>query len=254
MAKFYWTRPTLRHITSVFVSDFQTNQTQLTFLWTHSSHLAKVVVQGVSFTITHIATQTCLSWVRGILMAVLTLAGVPGGFVAFETLALAHWHHPFTLSCAVDAWGGLTDGILYTGSLHLSESVCHRLREGRQALHCGRACLVVHSDWEQRHARSHVLKSQIEAFSWQRPHSPRLCVDLQHSALCDLIRSDGGHLAELPFTEVGSHIGISFWDEKVEGFFTGHRGATKGVAVPHNKTELYRDTCCPRTSLNECCA
>lgn len=103
---------------------------------------------GVSFTTTHTATQTRLSWVHGTFLAALTLAGVPSGFVTWETLALTHRNHPFSLSWAVDAWGGLTDGILHAGSLHLPQSIRHCLREGRQALHCGRARLVINPGWE----------------------------------------------------------------------------------------------------------
>lgn len=183
----------------------------------------------------------------------LTLAGVPSGFVAGETLALAHRNHPFTLSCAVDAWGGMTDGVLHAGSLDLLEAVRHCLWEGRQALHCGRACLVVNSDREQRHTSAHVLKSQVEALPGQRPHDLRFGVDLQHTTPGDLIRSDGSHFAELPFAEVGSHISIGFWDEKVEGFFAGDGGSVKRVAVSDDKAELHGDTRCPWAPLDECC-
>lgn len=124
----------------------------------------------------HGSTNTFQSSVCGVFLSMLTLAWVPCGFIAGETLALAHGNHPFALSWAVDARGGLTDGVLHTGPLHLPQSVCHGLREGCQALHCGRARFVVHPDRQQSHTCTHVLKSQVEASSRQRPHRPRLRV------------------------------------------------------------------------------
>lgn len=188
---------------------------------------------------------------RHISGALLTLAGIPGGFVAGQTLALAHGNHPLAFGRAVDARGGVTDGVLHAGSLHLLEAIRHRLWEGRQALHRGRARLVVNSDRQQRHASAHVLEGQVEALPGQRPDRPRLRVDLQHPAPRDLIRGDGGHLAELPFAEVGPHVGVGLRDEEVEGFFAGHGGAVERVAVSHHKTQLHRDAGRPRAPLDE---
>lgn len=139
---------------------FQTKQTQLEFLWTYSSHLAKTATGNDSFTISRMVIRTCLSLVQ-----MFTLAGFSSGFIASQTLALAHGNHPFPLSCAVDLWGGLTDGILHADAFHDCESICDRLREDCQALHCRRACLVVHPDRQQCHTSAHVLKSQVEALS-----------------------------------------------------------------------------------------
>lgn len=181
------------------------------------------------------------------------MAGVFCGFVSWETLALHHGNHPFTLSCAVNAWGGLTDGILHADSLHLPQGICNRLREGCQALHGGRTRLVVNPDRQQGHAGAHVLESQVEALFGQGHHCSRLGVDLRHPASCDLIGGDGGDLAELPLAEAGSHVGVSLRDEEVERFFAGDRSAAEGVAVPDDELELHRDAAALRASLNESC-
>lgn len=185
------------------------------------------------------------------LRCMFTLAGVPRAFITSQTLALAHRNHPLAVSWAVDAWGCRTDGILHTDSFHLFESICYRLRKLRQALHSRRAGFVVHSGGEQCHARTHVLKGQVEAPPGQRPHGPSLHVDLQNTTVCDFVGGNGGYFTELAFTEVGTHVGICFRDVKVEGFFAGHRGAVKSVAVSHNKAELHRHARNPRPSLNE---
>lgn len=180
-----------------------------------------------------------------------TLAGVPRAFVASQTLALAHGNHPLAVSWAVDAWGGRTDGILHARSFHLFESVCHRLRELRQALHRRRAGFVVHPGGEQRHARTHVLEGQVEAPPGQRPHGPGLHVDFHDTAVRDFVGRNGGHFPELAFAEVGSHVGVRFRDVKVEGLFAGDGGAVKGVAVSHDKAQLHRHARNPRPPLNE---
>lgn len=185
------------------------------------------------------------------LRCVLTLAGVPGAFVASQTLALSHRNHPLAVSWAVDARRCRTDGVLHADSLHLFEGVCHRLRERHQALHRGGAGLVVHSGGEQRHARAHVLEGQVEAPPGQRPHGPGLHVDLQDAAVRDLVGGDGGHLAELALAEVGADVGVRFRDVKVEGFLAGHRGAVERVAVPHDKVELHRHAGDPGPPLDE---
>lgn len=182
---------------------------------------------------------------------VFTLAGVPRAFITSQTLALAHGNHPLAISWAVDARGGWTDGILHADSFYFFESICYRLRELRQALHRRWTGFVVHSDGEQRNACAHVLEGQVEAPPGQRPHGPRLCVDLQNTAVCDLIGGDGGHFTELAFTEVGAHVGVCFRDVKVEGFFAGNGGTIKSVAVPHNKAELHRHARNPRAPLDE---
>lgn len=182
---------------------------------------------------------------------VFTLAGVPRAFITSQTLALAHGNHPLAISWAVDAWRCWTDGILHADSFHLFESICYCLWERRQALHRRRTGFVVHSGGEQRNARAHVLEGQVEAPPGQRPHGPRLCVDLQNTAVCDLIGGDGGHFTELAFTEVGAHVGVCFGDVKVEGFFAGDRGTIESVAVPHDKAELHRHTRNPRAPLDE---
>lgn len=188
---------------------------------------------------------------RGTFLAALTLARVPCGFITWETLALPHWNHPIPLSAAVDAWGGLTDGVLHTNAFHFPQRVRHRLREDRQALHGGRAGLVVDADRQQRHAGTHVLKGQVEAFLGQRAHVLCLGVDLQDVPLGDLIRRDGGHFPELALAEVGADVGVSFGEEEVEGFLAGDRAAAKGVAVPHHKLQLHRDAAGPGAPLDE---
>lgn len=152
--------PHLTYFTTRYKLIFQTKQTQSELLWTYPSHLAKIAAGNDSFTISHMVIRTCLGLVQ-----MFTLAGFSSGFIASQTLALAHGNHPFPLSCAVDLWGGMTDGILHADALHDCESICNRLREDCQALHRRWARLVVHPDRQQRHTSAHVLKSQVEALS-----------------------------------------------------------------------------------------
>lgn len=148
----------------------------------------------------------------GIEEHVLTLTGLLSPYVAWAALALHNWNHPLSICGAVDSRRLLTDGVVHALPAHLLERLVltsgYSLWEGCEALHRLGAGLVVHSDGQKGDAGSDVLEGQVEAFSRQVLHNPRLRVDAHSAFAGDLIRSDGGHLPKLALAEGHAHVCI----------------------------------------------
>lgn len=176
-------------------------------------------------------------------------------FVAWFALALPDRHHPVSVHGAVDARELLTHGVIHAHTVDFPQGLVltagHGLREQRQALHRGQTGFVVDPDGEKCHARSYVLKGQVEAFSRQVLHHSRLSVDAQLVLAGDLVRSYGGHFLKLALPEGRAHVRVRLRREEVEGLLAGQGGPVEGVAVAHDELDLNEDPGGRGTPLDE---
>lgn len=122
-------------------------------------------------------------------VCVLTYAAPVDLLKPHSTEASAHWYQPLPVRAAVHPWGRahFFSRILHADPGHFCQPLWTRQRlwKTRQAPHCLRASLVIHSDRHHRYTSPGVLESQVEAPARELPDGAHFCVQL-HGARFDV--------------------------------------------------------------------